>query len=1117
MQEIVILYHSIPFNMKLLNTQPLKIKQQIRLLILLGVWLFNSCNTPQEKAPIFFEALSPEETGVTFNNILSPSSELNIIEYLYFYNGGGVAIGDLDNDGLEDLFFTGNQVGDQLYQNLGGLKFIDVTEKSEISSQSSWSNGVTMADVNNDGLLDIYVSVVGNYKSLKGHNKLFLNKGGFEFEEISQEVHLDFSGFGTQASFFDYDNDGDLDVYLLNHAVHTPRSYGKTDKRIEKDALSGDRLYENTLESGVLDFKEVTEAAGIFSSPLGYGLGLATADINKDGFIDIYVGNDFHENDYIYLNNGDKTFREASSSMLSHSSRFTMGLDAADLNNDALIDVFSLDMMPDQAEILMKSGGEDSDKVSEIKAGFGYNAQYSRNNFQLNNGQGAFKEIALLTNTFATDWSWSALIEDFDNDGLSDIFISNGIFRRPNDLDYINYLSNLNFSEYDQSQQDILEKKLIDEMPQLNIGNVILKNEGFFSFKKYSESAGLKNTYSNGAAYGDLDLDGDLDLVINNINSPAQVLKNTSEKQAQDFIGIQLRPSSKVSNTSGAKITVYSKDRVWYKELSATRGFASASSQIAHFGLGKDNLIDSISIYYLTGQKQLLLNPKKNNYLKIESAEVTSVVGITGPKNMAALKKKAAAWNTSDFPFTHIENKYFDYEREPLMLEKLSTEGPCYVSADFNGDGLKDLYIGGAKYQESILFFQNSNQSYTAVFTDVFNEDALYEDVDAAAIDFDHDGDLDLYVLSGGNDNPEGDIQLSDRLYVNDGEGVFTRSNASLPKANGGSIAVADFNNDGYDDLFLGSRSIPGAYGISPFSVILKNTQKGNFELLARETYGMITDSAWGDMNQDGFLDLVLVGDFMPITVLINKDGKSFENQTQKLGLAHSSGLWNTIALEDLDGDGRLDILAGNAGLNLKLKATKKIPIEIYLEDFDENGQLDPIVFYKYEGAHIPFASKDKLGSQMPLIKKRFTSYKDFSEVRTIKELVGGKIKKIETKLIEELRSMVYLNKKKFKGFPLPTEAQMSSIEDFYIDKNEKQLLVYYVGNYKGFVTELGVSTANPGGLLSAFNGESFLKNTPLPLPAFSEGRSIGPLQKNKLLILFNNEKALTLNLNTLK
>ncbi|MDA9304264.1 VCBS repeat-containing protein, partial [bacterium] len=398
--------------------------------------VLQSCESPKEVSPVYFNSITAEQSGVDFENTLTPSADLNIIEYLYFYNGAGVAIGDLNNDGLEDLFVTGNQVQDRVYENLGGLKFKDQTATADINTQNSWSNGVTLADVNNDGLLDVYVSVVGNYKTLKGHNKLFLNQGDFKFKEISNEVHIDFSGFGTQASFFDYDNDGDLDLYLLNHTVHTPRSYGKTEKRVEKDALSGDLLFENTLETGVLNFVNVTQAAGIYNSPLGYGLGLATADLNKDGFIDIYVGNDFHENDYIYLNNGDKTFREASAEVTSHSSRFTMGLDAADLNNDALIDVFTLDMMPDQATILLKSGGEDSDKVAQIKEGFGFQPQYSRNNFQLNNGEGAFQEIALLTETYATDWSWSALIEDFDNDGLSDIFISNGIYRRPNDLDY---------------------------------------------------------------------------------------------------------------------------------------------------------------------------------------------------------------------------------------------------------------------------------------------------------------------------------------------------------------------------------------------------------------------------------------------------------------------------------------------------------------------------------------------------------------------------------------------------------------------------------------------------------------------------------------------------------
>lgn len=1072
----------------------------------LGV-LFTACNTKQEKAPIYFEALSTAESGIEFTNTLEPTEELNIIEYLYFYNGGGVAVGDLDNDGLEDLFFTGNQVQDQLYKNLGELKFLNISESAGILNSSSWSNGVTMADVNNDGLLDIYVSVVGQYKSLKGHNKLYLNQGNMRFEEVSKEVHLDFSGFGTQASFFDYDNDGDLDVYLLNHTVHTPRSYGKTEKRIEKDALSGDRFYENTLETGVLNFIEVSTEAGIYNSPMGYGLGLVTSDLNKDGFIDIYVGNDFHENDYIYLNNGDKTFREVSSEMMSHSSRFTMGVDAADLNNDAQIDVFSLDMMPDQANILLKSGGEDTDKVAQIKSGFGYQTQYSRNNLQLNNGQGAFKEIALLSNTFATDWSWSALIEDFDNDGLSDIFISNGIYRRPNDLDYINYLSNVNFSQYNQTQQDALEKKLIEEMPQLNIGNVILKNEGNFSFSKYSQTAGLNNTYSNGAAYSDLDLDGDLDLVINNINSPAQLLKNTAENTTQNFIGLQLIPSKQVPNTQGTKISLYSQGKMWYKELTASRGFASASSQNIHFGLGEMTSIDSITIDYLGGMQQKVSQLTPNQYHKIDS-ELAA---------LSQLKKEGETPNaTTDFPFSHTEDTYYDYEREPLMLEKLSIEGPAYVYEDFDGDGLKDLYLGGAKYQESSYFKQNENRSFSRIPVSVFMEDALYEDVDAAAIDYDNDGDLDLYVMSGGNDSPEGDLQLADRLYVNDGTGQFTKSAAILPKSNGGSISVADFNNDGYADIFLGSRSMPGAYGVAPISMILKNTQKGNFELFSREAFGMITDSAWGDLNEDGFLDLVLVGDFMPVTVLINKEGLRFENQTTALGLEHSSGLWNTVALEDIDEDGRLDILAGNAGLNMKLKASVEQPVALHLADFDANGQIDPVVFYHYEGQNIPFASKDKLAGQMPLIKKKFTSYKAFSQVRSLTQLFDQIPVDIETKKIEELRSMAYLNKNNtFQAAPLPIEAQMSSIEDFHYNKKNKKL--YYIGNYKGYVTELGESTANPGGVLSLFEQSEFKEHRELPIAPFKEGRALVSLNEKSLLILYNNSTAVNLNLNTLR
>jgi hypothetical protein len=573
-----------------------------------------------------------------------------------------------------------------------------------------------------------------------------------------------------------------------------------------------------------------------------------------------------------------------------------------------------------------------------------------------------------------------------------------------------------------------------------------------------------------------------------------------------NFVGVKLLPSAEIKNTSGAKLTLFSGQQVWYKELSATRGYASASSQNIHFGIGKNTTIDSLTITFPIGGTQTIKDVSINTYQEISALKNSKIAqSKTDKKNTTAVV---------NFPFTHQENKYYDYEREPLMLEKLSTEGPCYVHEDFNGDGLKDLFIGGAKYQESAFYTQNEAGTFTAEIKTVISEDALYEDVDAAAIDFDNDGDLDLYVMSGGNDSPEGDIQLADRLYINDGEGNFTRSKANLPMANGGSISVADFDNDGFSDLFLGFRSVPGAYGISPSSVILRNTQKGNFELLERKDYGMITDSAWGDINQDGLLDLVLVGDFMPITVLINKDGRNFENQTEALGLANTQGLWNTVLLQDLNGDNKPEIIAGNAGLNMKIQASVDHPVEIYLEDFDKNEQLDPTVFHTYEGEHIPFASKDMLSKQMPMLKKKFTSYTSFSKVREIGQLYDNPTDEIETKYLKELRSMVYVNNGIFQGEPLPIEAQMSSIEDFYVDHQSGDLKLYYVGNYKGFVTELGNSPANTGGILSGFNGNTFTKNNTLPLPPFMEARAIGPLNNNKLLVLFNNDTAKTIDLN---
>ena len=553
------------------------------ILLIIGCNLKNNQDNKSSN-DLNFDALSSDKTGVYFNNSLRSDSDMNIIEYLYYYNGGGVGIGDINNDGFDDIYFSGNEVRDELYLNQGNMVFKNITESAGLDSEGYWSNGVSMADVNNDGLIDIYVSTVSDYKNLKGHNRLYINNGDLTFTEKSKDVGIDFKGFGTHASFFDYDNDGDLDVYLLNHTVHTPRNYGSSEKRKERDNKSGDRLYENLLDEGVLNFTEVTSKAGIYSSALGYGLAIATVDVNNDGYVDIYVGNDFHENDYLYLNNGDKTFSEVSKERLSHTSRFTMGVDIADINSDQIQDIFTLDMMPYKADIFMKSGGEDSDKVSQIKKDYGYNEQLARNHMQLGTEQGVFKEVALASRTYASDWSWSVLLEDFDNDNDTDIFITNGIYKRPNDLDFINFQSNVLYDNYGAEEEDKLEKDLIEEMPMLKLSNTVFLQDNPLEFIMLGELNGIPPSYSNGAAVSDLDNDGDLDIVSNNINDEAQILENKSEKLNRSFI--QFNVLNKYgSNAIGAKVIIFSGEKEITREITNARGFASTSSPRVHFGL----------------------------------------------------------------------------------------------------------------------------------------------------------------------------------------------------------------------------------------------------------------------------------------------------------------------------------------------------------------------------------------------------------------------------------------------------------------------------------------------------------------------------------------------------
>ena len=1071
-------------------------------MLLVASLLFMFCCNKLDKideSSIKFRTLNPSDTGINFKNKLTYNTKVNIIEYLYYYNGGGVAVGDINNDGLEDIYFSGNQVSDRLYLNLGNLKFQDITPTSGIKTDNSWSNGVSFEDVNNDGYLDIYVCKVGPLSPKGTHNLLYINNKNMTFTESSPELGLNFSGFSTHSTFLDYDKDGDLDMYLMNHAIHTVRSYGSSKKRNETDELSGDKFFENRLNEKEKKFIDVTKESKIYNSPLGYGLALTTTDFNNDGWLDIYVGNDFHENDYLYLNNKDKTFTESIKNSMSHTSHFTMGVDVADLNQDGKLDVFTTDMMPYDPKILLKSGGEDLDKISRIKKDLGFEQQFSRNHMQINKGNNTFSEVAIQTNTHATDWSWGVLLQDFDSDGRDDIFISNGILKRPNDLDYINYLSNVDFREYNNSRQDVIKKKLIDKMPTLKIPNLFFKNNGNLNFEKVNSSYTGIPSYSNGAAYADLDLDGDLDIVLNNLNSEASVIENLTEKS--NFISIKLVGNTKYPVTRGSRINVYLNNKKLVKEDIITRGFQSSSSHNVFFGLGKNKKIDSLLIRWPDGHKETKM-------IKNINQSVTISKGDYSLKNEDKVKiKKTNNFQIKYLPIKHKETDYYDYEKERLIPERLSFEGPAVVKADFNDDGYEDFFMGGAKFQRGKIFLSTKNKGFKEIKNFDLQKDNQYEDTDAAVFDIDKDGDLDLYVVSGGNEYKESDKNYMDRVYLNDGLGNFTRLQISLPRTNGSSVSVSDFNNDGYDDLFLGSRSITGFYGLSPYSFIMLNNGDNTLSPIEQQRYGMVTDSKWVDINSDGKEDLILAGDWMPITVLIQEDDLKFTNKTEKYGLSKTNGLWNVVDIKDFNKDGRIDIIAGNAGTNFKWKPSFKKPVKLYLDDFDDNLQPDPIIFYDFFGKYVPFPTKDKLDKQLPYLKKKFTNYNNFSNISDIKSLTGKAENDImEIKYIYDLESSIFINEEGgFKKYALPPSAQLSSIEDFKFLKNSNDII--YVGNFTKYVTELGFSSANPGGLLQDLDivNMNFNKIKNLPLPINTDFKEILGFDKNYLLFSNND------------
>lgn len=1050
--------------------------------LFIGIILLSGCSHKAdneisgENPQPLFTLLTPEQTHVDFSNTLTEGLNTNVLMYEYFYNGGGVATGDVNGDGLIDLYFTGNMTDNKLYLNKGHMQFTDITATAGLSGRPGpWKTGVTMADVNGDGKLDIYVCYSGNVGAEKRQNQLFINQGNDKdgnpsFTEEAAKYGLADAGYSTQAVFFDYDGDGDLDMFLLNHSpvqlpildeVNTAATLKKS------NSLNGVRLYRN--DDGV--FTNVTEQAGISSSDLTYGLGAAIADINGDGLPDIYISNDYSIPDFLYINNGNGTFTNKLQSSIGHTSEFSMGNNISDINNDGLPDIFTLDMLPEDNRRQKLLFAPDNYEKFDLTLRTGFYYQYMRNMLQVNNGNGTFSEVGQLSGISNTDWSWAPLFADYDNDGWKDLFVTNGYTRDFTNMDFMKYMGDY-LKDRRLMRKDIYN--LVQQMPSSQVKSYLFKNNGNLTFTNTSARWGItQSSNSNGAAYADLDNDGDLDLVVNNINQPAFIYQNESNKlSGNHYLQLKLEGARKNTQGIGAKAIIYIKNKIQYLEQMPSRGFQSSVSPVLHFGLGKDKRIDSLRIVWQGGKEQLLKNVKADQQLTLNEKDALGTY-----RAPTAIKPIFTEIN-SPVANKQEKNSTNDFKRQPLMINPLSFAGPCMVKGDVNGDGLEDVYVGGENGKAGSLYLQQKDQTFVLKPESAFETDKKSDDAAAIFFDANGDGKPDLYVCSGGyGDLLPADPLLQDRLYLNDGKGNFTRSKNSLPKmlSSKSCVTAADINGDGYPDLFVGGRVIPGRYPETPQSYILINDGKGHFTDETTkynpqlQRIGMVTDAAWVDMNGDKKPDLVLAGEWMPITILINSNGK-LVNSTADYFDKPQSGWWNKILVADLNHDGHPDLIIGNQGLNTQCRASDAEPAEMYYKDFDDNGSVDPILCFYIQGKSYPYVTRDELFDQMSMMRTRFPDYKSYADASLPDIFSTLELKDAGHLQANNLATTCFLSdgKGKLHVAALPLQAQFSPVYtitalDYDHDGNQDLLLC---GNVNRARLRFGKYDANYGTLL---------------------------------------------------